>query len=358
MHFDTLVVGSGIAGATMARRLAEEKNLKVLVVEKKSHIGGFCYDERNEDGLLIHKHGPHIFRTNSAEVWTYLSRFTDWQDYQHKVLTNVNGQLYPMPINLDTVNGVLGAHYTAENVMDYFRGNATHPEAVNSVKDAIESQVGPLFYELFYKNYTEKQWGLPCEELPPEIISRIPIRSNRDDRYFTHRYQAIPREGYTAMISKMLGHPDIHLLLQTDYSDIRNEVGDIPVFYSGSIDAFFDYCYGKLPYRCVDFKFERLQQPWFQPTAVVNYPNNYDYTRITEFKHFSGYSVGGCTVIAKEYPCAEGDPSYPIPLRQNLALYQKYVGIKPASVTFVGRLGKYRYFSMDQVVEDILNMEL
>lgn len=358
MQYDSIVVGSGLAGATVARRLAEEKGQKVLVLEKKRHIGGFCYDERNEDGCLIQRYGPHIFRTNSKKVWDFLSRFTAWHDYQHKVLTCVNGQFYPMPINLDTINGVLGTQYTSENVLSYFEEHALKYPSVKTVKEAIESQVGTLFYELFYRNYTQKQWGLPCEKLPPEIISRIPIRQNRDDRYFTHKYQALPKNGYTNLIGNLLDHPNIHILLQIDFNEVKQEFRRNEIYYSGSIDAFFDDCYGKLPYRCVNFEFEKLDREWFQPAAVVNYPNNYDYTRITEFKHFYGHPMGKGTVIAKEYPSGGGELSYPIPLPENQELYQKYYAKKKDTVHFIGRLGRYRYYSMDQIVEEILEMAL
>ncbi len=352
-----VVVGAGIAGAVIARRLAEEKNGRVWIVEKRSHIGGYCYDERSEDGILIHRYGPHIFRTDSAKVWSFLSCFTQWHDYQHKVLTNVNGMNLPMPINLDTVNGYLGSHYTSENVMEYFERRRTHPEQIRSVKDVVESQIGPEFYHAFFEKYTEKQWGMPCDALPPEIVARIPIRTNRDDRYFTHRYQALPKDGYTRMIANILSHPDIHVLLNTDYEAVRRAVSPDHTYYSGPIDEYYDYRYGKLPYRSVSFQFETLPINRYQPAAVVNYPNNYDYTRITEFKHFYGRMVSG-TVIAKEFSHAGGDPAYPIPTKENLALYEKYAAIPNSSVTFIGRLGAYSYYSMDQIVEKILDMEI
>lgn len=357
MKVDAIVVGCGIAGAVTARRLAEEKNQTVLVVEKKKYIGGFCFDYRDENGILIHKHGPHIFRTDSSKVWKYLSRFTQWEDYQHKVLTNVNGQLYPMPINLDTVNLFLGTNYTAEDIDQYFESHRTHPEAVASVKDVIESQIGSEFYHAFFEKYTEKQWGLPCDQLPPEIVARIPIRKNRDDRYFTHRYQALPKDGYTMMIQNILNHQNIHLLLGTDYKDIGEYIECGHIYYSGSIDEYYGYCFGRLPYRSVSFQFETYPIKQYQPVSVVNYPNNYDYTRITEFKHFY-HRECSCTVIAKEVPGWEGDPSYPVPTEQNRKLYEQYAKIQNKKITFIGRLGEYRYYSMDQIIENILNMTL
>ena len=355
MKIDSIVVGCGIAGSVMARKLAEEKHEKVLVVEKRNHIAGYCYDYRDENGILIHKHGPHIFRTDSEVVWKYLSRFTAWEDYQHKVLANVNGNFYPMPINLNTINLYLGTHYTAEDVDSYFDKNKTHPAEIKSVKDVVESQIGTEFFHAFFEKYTEKQWGASCNQLPPEIVARIPIRKNRDDRYFTHRYQALPKEGYTKMIQNILDHPNIHILLNTDYIDVKDCLECNHIYYSGSIDEYYNYCYGKLPYRSVTFQFEKYPIRQYQPVSVVNYPNSYDYTRITEFKHFYHGEKTLNTVIAKEFPSSNGDPSYPIPTNNNRILYCKYVSIPNDKVTFIGRLGEYRYYSMDQIVETIIH---
>lgn len=358
MKIDSVIVGCGIAGSILSRRLAEEKGQQVLVVERRSHVGGYCYDYRNEDGILVHRYGPHIFRTNSRKVWDYLSRFTKWHDYQHRVLTFVNGQFFPIPINLDTVNGYLGTSYTSENIETYIEGIRKKNGENRCVKDVIESQIGTEFYKAFFKNYTEKQWGMPCEELPPEIVARVPIRTNRDNRYFTHQYQALPEDGYTTMIQNILNHPNIHVMLNTDYEDIRSmRTGYTHLYYSGSIDEYYGYRFGKLPYRCVSFEFLKCPTEYYQPVSVVNYPNNYDYTRITEFKHFYGNKTGS-TVIAKEFPSGVGDPSYPIPIRKNKEKYRHYQEIEDEGVTFIGRLGEYQYYSMDQIVEKILGMEL
>ncbi len=361
MNVDILIVGAGIAGITLARRYAEEQNAEVLIVERRSHIGGYCFDYFDHNGICIHKFGPHIFRTNVAEVYQFLSRFTDWYDYQHKVLSYVGGNFYPMPINLDTVVKFSGGQYDSDTVLSYFDKIKTHPNDINNVKDVVESQVGPVFYELFFKNYTKKQWGIDAEKLPPSIISRIPIRNNRDDRYFTAQYQGIPANGYAVMMQKMLDHPKIHYLLNTDFKNIADNFRYDKMFYSGSIDEYYDYCFGKLPYRCVSFKIEEYDTEFYQPVAVVNYPNDYDYTRITEFKHFFPYSasIGRKTVIAKEFSNFEGDPSYPIPLQKNLDLYRKYRNIDAKkNVVFIGRLGTYQYYSMDQIVQNILSMRL
>jgi UDP-galactopyranose mutase len=357
LKIKNIVVGSGIAGAVIARRLAEEKNEKVLVVERRNYIGGYCYDYRDENGILIHLHGPHIFRTHSEKIWNFLSRFTEWYDYQHKVLANVGGKNYPMPINLDTVNLFLGTHYDSENVEEYFENHRIQIEKVENVRQVIESQIGSTFYHAFFEKYTEKQWGCSCEELPPEVVARIPIRKNRDDRYFEHRYQAMPQNGYTEMIKNLLDHPNISVLLNTDYKDIQDRISFDRMYYSGAIDEYHSYRYGKLPYRCVFFQFETFACEEYQPVAVVNYPNNYNYTRITEFKHFYNQKVSR-TVIAKEYPSESGDPSYPIPVFENRKKYELYLAIPAPNVRFIGRLGRYRYYSMDQVVEEVLNMQI
>ena len=357
MKYDVVIVGCGLAGSTLARRMAEERGKKVLIIEKRDHVGGNCYDFYCKEGIIVQRYGPHIFRTNSSQVWKFISRFTEWFDYQHKVLTCVGGNFLPIPINLDTVNMFLGTHYTSENILTYFEKNRTCPENVDNVKDSVESQIGTVFYDAFFKNYTEKQWGYACDELPAKVIARIPIRQNRDDRYFTHKYQGIPQEGYTNMIKKMLAHPNIHVLLNANFNDFKDALKNIQIYYSGSIDEYFDYCYGRLPYRCVEFEFEIINKEWFQKAGVVNYPNNYDYTRITEFKYFGDYKSEK-TIIAKEYPSWNGDPSYPVPFPQNEELYDKYYQMKPDNLDFIGRLGKYRYYSMDQIIEDILEMRI
>ncbi|MGI5977340.1 MAG: UDP-galactopyranose mutase [Candidatus Limivicinus sp.] len=358
MKVQNLVIGAGASGIVLARRIAEEKNEKVLIIEKRNHIAGDCYDYRDAEGILIHKYGPHIFRTNDEKVYHFLSRFTDWFDYQHKVLAYVGGDYYPMPINLDTVNNFLGTHYNSENVLEYFDRVKKNIPVVRNVKDVIESQVGTVFYENFFKNYTQQQWGMAPEDLPPEIVARIPIRSNRDDRYFTVKYQGIPSEGYTAMFMNMLNHPNISYMLNTDYFDISDQIEAEHIYFSGRIDEFYQYKFGKLPYRCVHFKFETIDREQVQPVAVVNYPNENDYTRITEFKHFMR-SNSHKTVISKEYPSSEGNPSYPIPTAENQALYQKYVSLSANDkVEFIGRLGTYKYYSMDQTIDAILKMKL
>lgn len=358
MRVDSIVVGAGISGISLARRLAEEKGEKILLVERKNHIGGGCYDYRDEDGILIHKYGPHIFRTSDEKVYAFLSKYTEWEEYQHRVLTYSGGAFYPMPINLDTVNELLGTNYSSENVKDYFNAVRTSPEKIVNVKDAVESQVGAFFYDMFFKNYTEKQWGISPEKLPKEVIARIPIRTNRDNRYFTNKYQFMPRNGYTEMLGRMLDHPNIFVMLNTDYRMIAGEITSNRIFYSGTIDEYYGYKLGHLPYRCVSFALEKYDLEYYQKAAVVNYPNDYSFTRITEFKHFYRTGKKGHTTIMKEYSDSIGEPSYPIPLEQNKLLYRKYENMKEENISFIGRLGKYRYLSMDQAVKEILDLEI
>lgn len=358
MKTDNLIVGAGLSGIVLACRIVEEKKENVLIIDKRNHIGGYCYDYRNEEGILIHKYGPHIFRTNSKIVWDYMNRFSKFNTYQHKVLAYSDGRLFPMPINLDTVNFMLGTEYSSLDIMEYFETQRKNIDNIESVKDSVTSQIGELFYEKFFKNYTRKQWGEDPDRLPKEIVSRIPIRTTKEDRYFTHKYQGMPVDGYTEMLTRMLDHPKIKVMLNTDYKDIEGQIEYDTLYYSGSVDEFYDYRYGHLPYRCVSFEMEKTNQPQFQPAAVVNYPNDYDFTRITEFKHFYGMDVKN-SVIVKEYSSDRGDPSYPIPKVENLNLYKKYVALNDSSrIHFIGRLGEYKYYSMDQVIEKILNIKI
>ncbi len=353
--FDTLIVGAGFAGSVLAERLASQLDQRVLVVEKRSHIGGNAYDRYDDAGVLIHPYGPHIFHTNSAEVYTYLSQFTRWRPYQHRVLASVDGQLVPIPINLDTVNRLYGLNLTAFQLEEFFASVAERKEQVLTSEDVVVSKVGRDLYNKLFRGYTRKQWGLDPSELDSSVTARVPTRTNRDDRYFTDRYQSMPLGGYTRMFEQMLSHPNIKVMLNTDYREVVNLVPWGHLVYSGPIDAFFDYRYGKLPYRSLEFEHVTLPQPRFQDVGTVNYPNDYAYTRITEFKYLTGQTHPQ-TSLVYEYPTAEGDPYYPVPRAENQALYKKYQADADAleHVTFVGRLATYRYYNMDQVVAQAL----
>ena len=354
--FDYLIVGAGYAGSVLAERLARGSGKQVLLVDRRPHIGGNAYDHYNSDGILIHKYGPHIFHTNSQEVFDFLSRFTDWRQYQHKVLASVDGQLVPIPINLDTINKLYGLSLNSFQMEEFLASRAEQKAQVKTSEDVVVSKVGRELYEKFFRGYTRKQWGLDPSELDAQVTARVPTRVNRDDRYFTDTYQAMPRHGFTRMFANMLDHPNIKILLNTDYRAVREIIPYRELIYTGPVDEFFDFEFGKLPYRCLEFKHETLNQPQYQPVAVVNYPNDNAFTRITEFKHLTGQEHPK-TSIVYEYPRAEGDPYYPIPRGENAEIYHKYQALaEEAGVHFVGRLATYKYYNMDQVVAQALTL--
>jgi UDP-galactopyranose mutase len=355
--FDYLIVGAGYAGSVLAERLARGSDKQILLVDRRPHIAGNAYDHYDDAGILVHKYGPHIFHTNAKEVFDYLSRFTEWRQYQHKVLASVDGQLVPIPINLDTINKLYGLNLTSFQMEEFLASRAEKREHVRTSEDVVVSKVGRELYEKFFRGYTRKQWGLDPSELDAQVTARVPTRTNRDDRYFTDTYQAMPKFGFTRMFANMLDHPNIKVMLNTDYREVREMVPYRQLIYTGPIDEFFDYRFGKLPYRCLEFKHETHNVPLYQPVAVVNYPNDYAFTRVTEFKHLSGQEH--CkTSIVYEYPMAEGDPYYPIPRSENAEIYKKYQALADSteSVHFVGRLATYRYYNMDQVVAQALTL--
>ena len=355
--FDYMIVGAGFAGSVMAERLASQLNKRVLVVDKRPHIAGNAYDHYNEDGILVHKYGPHIFHTNSKDVFDYLSDFTAWRPYEHRVLASVDGQLVPMPINLDTINKLYGMNLTAFDVDNFFKSVAEEVPEVRTSEDVVVSKVGRELYEKFFRNYTRKQWGMDPSELDKSVTSRVPVRNNRDDRYFTDTYQAMPLHGYTAMFEKMLSHPNIKIMLNTDYHELLDVIPFKKMIYTGPVDEYFDFRYGKLPYRSLQFKHQTLEAPVHLPAAVVNYPNEHAYTRVTEFKYLTGQQHQK-TSIVYEYPQAEGDPYYPVPKAENAAIYNQYKKLadQTKDVYFSGRLATYRYYNMDQVVAQSLTL--
>jgi UDP-galactopyranose mutase len=357
VDFDYVIVGAGLAGATIAERLASQLNKRVLIIEKRNHIGGNVYDYYNEDGILVQKYGPHIFHTSHKEVWDYLSQFTKWNYYIHRVIANVLGIEVYLPINIDTIAKLSGIPAKIEDFRDYLNERRILMQSCANSKDIIVSQVGEELYEIFFHNYTKKQWGLYPDQLAPEVTSRLPVRFNRDSRYFTDQYQGIPKSGYTLMFDKMLSHPNIHLLLQTDYKAILNNFSFDCLIYTGPIDYFFDYVHGVLPYRSVDFVFETLDVEWFQNAAQVNYPNDYDFTRITEFKYMYSQKHHK-TTICYEFPNNDGDPYYPIPSKECIEIYQKYykLSLTLRKTLFIGRLAEYKYINMDEVVYRSLNL--
>jgi UDP-galactopyranose mutase len=355
--FDYLVVGAGFAGAVVSERMARCFSKKVLVIDRRSHIGGNAYDHYNDDSVLVHRYGPHIFHTNSEQVFQYLSQFTSWRPYEHRVLASVDGKLVPIPINLDTVNLLYGLNLTSEQLEVFFAARAESRPSIRTSEDVVVSKVGRDLYEKLFRNYTRKQWGKDPSELDAQVTARIPVRTNRDDRYFTDRFQVMPKHGYTRMFENMLDHPNITVALGVDYRDIVNETRFQELIYSGPIDEFFGFRFGELPYRSLRFQHQTLNTEYLQPVAVINYPNDHAYTRVTEFKHLTG-QVNRRTSVVYEYPASEGDPYYPVPTPENGALYKRYAELATSTkrVHFVGRLGTYRYYNMDQVVAQALTL--
>lgn len=352
-----LVVGAGFAGSVVARELAEAGH-QILVVDKRDHIAGNAYDVKDQHGILIHQYGPHIFHTNSERIFNYLSQFTQWRPYEHRVLGVVNGKEYPFPINRDTLNQLYDLELDEQGATDFFEKVREPKDQIKSSEDVVLNSVGRDLYEKFFLNYTKKQWGLDPAELKAGVAARIPTRTNTDDRYFTDTYQAMPLGGYTAMFENMLEHPNIKIKISTDYKDlIQQGIRFDHLVYTGCIDEFYDFKFGKLPYRSLRFEHENLvDTEWYQNVGTVNYPNDFEFTRITEFKHLTGQHHPA-TSIVREYPTAEGDPYYPIPRDENEQLFKKYQALanQEKNVTFVGRLAEYKYYNMDQVVGAALN---
>src|SRR5258705_10683054 len=355
--FDYLIVGAGFAGSVLAERLANGSNKSVLLCDKRPHIGGNAYDHFNEAGILIHKYGPHIFHTNSREVFEYLSRFTEWRPYQHRVRASVDGQMVPIPINLDTINTLYGLNLTSFEVDEFFKKLAEPVGQIRTSEDVMVSKVGRELYEKFFRNYTRKQWGLDPSELDASVTARVPTRTNSDDRYFTDTYQAMPLHGFTRMFENMLDHPNIKMMLNCDYREIEKDIPFREMIYTGPVDTYFDYCYGKLPYRSLEFKHVTHDTNIYQSAPVVNYPNDQLYTRVTEFKYLTGQEHPK-TSIVYEFPKSQGDPYYPVPRKENAELYAKYKALADATpaVHFVGRLATYKYYNMDQIVAQALTL--
>ena len=358
-RYDFLIVGAGFAGSVLAERLASQHGARVLLIDRRPHIGGNAYDEPNEAGILYHKYGPHIFHTNSEQVVDYLSQFTKWRPYEHRVRAFVRGSLVPIPINRTTLNLLFDLDLkTDEEAAKYLESRAEPVDEIRTSEDVVINAVGRELYELFFRGYTRKQWGLDPSELDKQVTSRIPTRTNTDDRYFNDTFQAMPLNGYTAMFEKMLDNPLIEKRLGTDFRDIKDQAHEIAdhIIYTGPIDEYFDFRFGKLPYRSLKFDHQTLEQEQFQQVAVVNYPcEEIPFTRISEYKHLTGQQ-SPVTTVTYEYPSAEGDPYYPIPRPENQELFKRYETLADAAddVTFVGRLATYRYYNMDQIVGQAL----
>jgi UDP-galactopyranose mutase len=352
---DFLVVGAGFAGATCARELADA-GMRCLVIDRRDHVAGNAYDLVDENGVLIHLYGPHIFHTNSERVFDWLSRFTTWRPYEHRVLAHLAGSLYPIPINRTTINRLYGLDLDEAGVAAYLESVREPRDPLRTSEDVVLNSVGADLCEKFFRGYTRKQWGLELCELSAGVAARIPTRCTEDDRYFTDRLQAMPSDGYTRMFDRILDHPLIEVRTGVDFADIDAKVDRVATIFTGPIDAYYRYRFGRLPYRSLRFEHEHLSATrQFQPVGTVNYPNDHAYTRITEFRHLTGQAHAGTSVV-REFPCAEGDPYYPIPNPANEALYKRYAELaeREQRVHFIGRLAQYRYYNMDQVAATAL----
>lgn len=356
-HYDVLVVGAGFAGAVMAERLASESGRSVLVIDKRDHIAGNAFDHRDAAGILVHKYGPHIFHTNSRDILDYLSHFTRWRPYEHRVLAAVDGLLVPMPINRTTLNQLYGLDLATEAEAEAYLKSVAVPVAdIRTSRDTVVAQVGEDLYAKFFEGYTRKQWGVDPSQLDKSVAARVPARSNTDDRYFTDTYQCMPAHGYTKMFERMLDDPRITVMTGQSYDDLPGDISWDHMVWTGPIDEYFGHRMGKLPYRSLRFEHETLDTQQALPVGVVNYPDyNVPYTRITEYKHLTGQQAP-VTSITREYPADEGDPYYPVPNEQAQAMFKRYDAMarECSHVTFVGRLATYRYYNMDQIVGQAL----
>jgi UDP-galactopyranose mutase len=354
MTWDYLIVGAGFAGSVLAERLASQRGASCLVIDRRDHIAGNAYDHYDKAGVRLHTYGPHYFRTNSDRIVDYLSRFTEWHPVEYKILSWTHGRFWQFPINLNTFEQFIGRPSTTEEMqatLEKWRVPIAEPK--NS-EEVILSQVGERLYEMFFKTYTRKQWRRDPRDLDPSVCGRIPIRTNRDDRYLSEKFQALPKDGYTAMFKKILDHPKIEVRLKTDFREGRQHIRFKRLIYTGPIDEYFDRRFGPLPYRSLRFEPETLPQEFFQPAMQVNYPNDNDFTRIVEIKHATG-QIAPVTTIVREYPqdfLPGREPYYPIPAPDARALYSQYAELaaQEPDVRFVGRLATYRYYNMDQVV--------
>ena len=355
--YDVLVVGAGFAGSVLAERLASQSGQRVLLIDRRDHVAGNAYDEQDAAGILIHRYGPHIFHTNSQDVWDHLSRFTKWRPYEHRVLASVRDKLLPIPINRTTLNGLYGLDLQDDAQAAAFLAARAEPVTeIKTSEDVVVAAVGRELYETFFRGYTRKQWGLDPSELDRSVTARVPTRTNTDDRYFTDKFQAMPLDGYTRMFENMLDHPLIDVELGVDYRDVTRRVTVGHTIFTGPVDEYFDGRFGPLPYRCLSFRHETHDREQFQPVAVVNYPlEDTPFTRITEYKHLTGQKHRQ-TSVSYEFSSATGDPYYPIPNAAAQALYKRYEALADAErdVSFVGRLATYRYYNMDQVVGQAL----
>jgi UDP-galactopyranose mutase len=354
--FDYLIIGAGFSGATLAERIASELDKKVLVVERRNHVGGNAYDYFDNDRILVSRYGAHIFHTNDERVWKYVNQFATFNNYVHTVDACIGDEFYSLPLNIDTINAFFHTNLSSVELPDFLANLRVPIKCPSNAEEAVVSQVGWELYEAFYRKYTLKQWGVAPKLLDASVTARLPVRLNNDKRYFSDRRQGVPVGGYTELFRKMLSHKNIVVLLDTDYRQILSDVRFNEMIFTGPIDLFFEYVHGKLPYRSIEFRFETIDREFYQHTAVVNYPNNHDYTRCVEYKYLNQQQHPR-TSISRDYPCWNDDePYYPVPTYENRLLYQRYKAEaeKLQSVYFCGRLGTYQYYNMDQCIKQAL----
>jgi len=361
-HIDILIIGAGISGAVLAERYASIGK-KVLIIEKRNHIAGNCYDYIDENGILVSKYGAHLFHTNEESVWKYVNQFSEWYPFEHKVIARVDDKTVPIPVNITTVNELFGTTISSEEEMkNWLEENRTPIEKPANGEEAVLNRVGTVLYEKMFKHYTKKQWDKYPAELDASVLDRIPVRYNYDDRYFSDTFQALPKGGYTQLFEKILSSPNIEILLNTDYFDVKDEYkGYEKLFYTGPVDRFFEFKHSlteKLEYRSINFVSETVDAPFFQENSVVNYPGTeVDFTRIIEYKHF-GDQKSDKTTVVREFTVDEGEPYYPVPNPRNQEIYAKYKAEanKLVDIHFVGRLANYKYFNMDQAFKNALDL--
>jgi UDP-galactopyranose mutase len=360
MKYDFIVVGAGLAGSTSARVLAEAGK-RVLVVEKNDHPAGLCHDYTNEWGITVQTGGPHIFHTNKRHVWRFVRRFASFRPYRHRVLSRVRDSYVPFPINRDTVCRLFGVRLTRRGAREFLREQvrkSSYREPPADFRDAVVSQVGEILYETLYENYTRKQWGKDPRELDAALAQRIPVRDNRDDRYFTDVFQGVPRGGYTRLVGRMLAHDNIACRWGENYFAVRDRLPRVPIVYTGKLDEYFAFRHGALEYRSLAFEYKTFDYPRHQPAGVVNYPNDHEWTRTTEFKYFLG-ERSPKTTVGYEYPRGQGLPCYMVPTEDNLERRDRYLmealDLEAAGACcFVGRLAEYRYYNMDEAIDQAL----
>jgi UDP-galactopyranose mutase len=360
LSVDVLIVGAGPVGCVLAERLASQSGLKVLIIDRRHHLAGNCFDREHESGVMIHQYGPHYFRTDSQHLLDYLSQFTDWIPGNYIVKSSVNGQLYPFPINLDTLEQFFGRRFTSEEAQTFLNEIRQKIDTPSNSEEFVLSRVGKELYEAFYKGYTIKQWGKTPAELDASVCGRIPIRFDRDDRYVGHKFQVTPAKGFNALFSKMIEDPNIEVRLNTAYSDIKKTiVPRLGTFYTGPLDEYFDYVLGELPWRSLRFDFKVSENEYEQPCVQINYPNENDYTRSVEIKHVTQQKIDR-TVVCYEYPQASGEPYYPVPDPQARALAVKYSALaaeeSKKNICFVGRLAQYTYINTDEAIQRALDV--